>query len=322
MTKFHVNTQTGNTGECDAGQGANARGCPFGGQSGTDNHFDSLSDAEAFRDGLMIKKHGHFSTQSPKRLKNKQPITNPDTVLLDVGKNHDVENDTSPIIDYYNAPHVEPVTMQEVSELVERSSKYLTMRYALKPEPLSTDNVLAYSMLGSVVYGLNHDGSDRDVLILTDIKYHNNFHKVYDDGADVRIVSMDSYINSLSKGNFNEVDLLKSGTMVFENRRFDSFFRSFRFNEYKYVENSESHAISRIHEARRKESEEQGNKLLRTAFRNLVLAKRVAKDGQYFDPTFTPIERAKFYNTLELIYAKKNSDLDNAQFFAYMHKLS
>lgn len=54
---YHVNPETGDTNKCDA-----KNKCPFGGESGVDNHFDKKSDAKAFAEKLMNEKHEVVST--------------------------------------------------------------------------------------------------------------------------------------------------------------------------------------------------------------------------------------------------------------------
>ena len=55
---FHFNGKTGTTGECAAQPG----NCPLGGDSGTDNHFESHEDAQAALRVKMVSSHGEFST--------------------------------------------------------------------------------------------------------------------------------------------------------------------------------------------------------------------------------------------------------------------
>lgn len=56
-TKFHVN-DNGDSGPCGAGKGNNPRGCPFGGASGTDNHFDTIEEAKAYSEEKLSEKYG------------------------------------------------------------------------------------------------------------------------------------------------------------------------------------------------------------------------------------------------------------------------
>lgn len=49
-TKFHVNPETGKVGPCSAGKTGEGRGCPFGGETGTENHYDTAEQAQAAYD--------------------------------------------------------------------------------------------------------------------------------------------------------------------------------------------------------------------------------------------------------------------------------
>lgn len=65
--RFHVNTQTGSHGPCSAGQGANARGCPFGGDSGEENHYDNMRDAKSASEVFLSNKYGSLSSANKKQ---------------------------------------------------------------------------------------------------------------------------------------------------------------------------------------------------------------------------------------------------------------
>lgn len=52
---YHVNPNTGDTGKCRA-----KHSCPFGGDSGTENHFDSAADASTHAEKIMAEKHSTF----------------------------------------------------------------------------------------------------------------------------------------------------------------------------------------------------------------------------------------------------------------------
>lgn len=66
MAKFHVDPTTGATGQCGAGNGPNARGCPYSGDTGTENHYDTKDEAEAAGQVVLTQMYGEFSTTSKK----------------------------------------------------------------------------------------------------------------------------------------------------------------------------------------------------------------------------------------------------------------
>lgn len=60
MAKYHVDPQTGATGLCGAGSGPKARGCPYGGDSGVENHFANKNEAETAGQEVLKKLYGDF----------------------------------------------------------------------------------------------------------------------------------------------------------------------------------------------------------------------------------------------------------------------
>lgn len=55
MTKFHVNDE-GTAGPC----GANKGKCPFGGKSGSENHYDTAETAQNAAEFMLSRKYGAF----------------------------------------------------------------------------------------------------------------------------------------------------------------------------------------------------------------------------------------------------------------------
>lgn len=53
MTKYHVNPKTGATGLCSA-----KKKCWYGGESGLENHYTTLNDAEAAGQKILVEKYG------------------------------------------------------------------------------------------------------------------------------------------------------------------------------------------------------------------------------------------------------------------------
>lgn len=67
--KHHVNPETGQSGKCGAGTGAKARGCPFGGESGTENHYETEQEANAAAQVVLQEKYGEL----PSGMKKSDP---------------------------------------------------------------------------------------------------------------------------------------------------------------------------------------------------------------------------------------------------------
>lgn len=59
MARFHVNTNTGEVGTCKASPNPKpgSKGCPFGGDSGTDNHYGNREEAVAASEQFLDKKY-------------------------------------------------------------------------------------------------------------------------------------------------------------------------------------------------------------------------------------------------------------------------
>lgn len=67
MARFHVNTETGNTGICKAESGS----CPFGGESGDENHYSDPVEAIQAAEKLMKEKHSTVDTLQKKKAPSK-----------------------------------------------------------------------------------------------------------------------------------------------------------------------------------------------------------------------------------------------------------
>jgi hypothetical protein len=63
---IHVNPETGETGYCKAKKG----GCPFGGESGTENHFDDNESARIYAEKLMEEKYSVQSSLTHRKSSN------------------------------------------------------------------------------------------------------------------------------------------------------------------------------------------------------------------------------------------------------------
>lgn len=62
MAKYHLNPATGRIGPCDA----SVRKCPLGGESGEENHYETLDEAEAAQQEQLKEEYGFFSTSKKK----------------------------------------------------------------------------------------------------------------------------------------------------------------------------------------------------------------------------------------------------------------
>lgn len=60
--RFHVNPETGKSGRCRATGSRNS--CPFSGDSGGDNHYDTPQEAKAAGEALMANRYGEVALVS------------------------------------------------------------------------------------------------------------------------------------------------------------------------------------------------------------------------------------------------------------------
>lgn len=141
MSKIHVNPNTGETGVCTAGQGTNPTGCPFGGTSGTENHFDTLSDAKNFSEQLMTQKHGSFNTHNAKNThSNSNNMTSPD--LWDSGTSEGVELDEDGrVVDVHMPTYVSAYLGMSVSDLPPSVTQLIEQRGDSWKDGFSTEVV-------------------------------------------------------------------------------------------------------------------------------------------------------------------------------------
>lgn len=58
MSRYHVNVNTGQVGRCGARKG----NCPYGGESGGDNHYDSEVEALKAAQDVLTEKYGRFGS--------------------------------------------------------------------------------------------------------------------------------------------------------------------------------------------------------------------------------------------------------------------
>lgn len=100
MTTYHVSTLTGRAGKCTAKKG----NCPFGGDTGQEDHFDNKEEAKANQDRIMESHYGK-STVTVTQGKTYDPVKTP------------VENDTKLSTAYENLSKIEQHLNSKVSAI-------------------------------------------------------------------------------------------------------------------------------------------------------------------------------------------------------------
>ena len=162
--------------------------------------------------------------------------------------------------------------------------------------------IVAYGLTGSTLYNLHTPSSDRDTIIITDVKSRKDWHRVFDDGEDVRVVSVHSFASRILNSQPTDVDFLMSGTLTFDTSPYETYLRSLRFDTNAYLDRCESHSIEYIKKAAEDENDRRRHKSLKTAFRNAVMFNRVRRDGTTYTSWFNEGQRNRFYDHLGGIY--------------------
>lgn len=162
--------------------------------------------------------------------------------------------------------------------------------------------IVAYGLTGSTLYNLHTPSSDRDTTIITDAKSQRDWHRVFDDGEDVRVISVYSFASRILGSQPTDVDFLMSGTLTFDNSPYETYLRSLRFDTNTYLDRCESHSIEHIKKAAKGENDRRQRKSVKTAFRNAVMFNRVRRDGTRYTSWFNEGQRRRFYDHLDGIY--------------------
>lgn len=162
--------------------------------------------------------------------------------------------------------------------------------------------IVAYGLTGSTLYNLHTPSSDRDTTIITDVKSKKDWHRVFDDGEDVRVVSVHSFASRILNSQPTDVDFLMSGALTFDTSPYEAYLRSLHFDTNAYLDRCESHSIEYIKKAAKGENDRRQRKSVKTAFRNAVLFNRVRRDGVMYTSWFSEGQRRRFYDHLGGIY--------------------
>lgn len=164
-------------------------------------------------------------------------------------------------------------------------------------------DVVSYSLMGSVVYGLDTPDSDKDYIIYTDGKERNDFHHVFDDGADVHVSSLDTFLNRVMDGQNIDIDVLHSGIMSIVDKRYEPFIHNIRFNTLQYIDTSERQMFEMIklglkHYRKDEGLSKRSFKALKTGLRHSFMVNKVVSFGQDYQVKFSSSEREYFYKVL------------------------
>lgn len=274
--------------------GASVRQCPYAEKGIILEHFDTKDEADkAFKEHMELL-HGAVPSVS-RPPEGSIPSTN--TKDNASRSNRLVSSNSSGSV-VPPVPNHDPLLRNEAEELLVRAHK-----------KVAEGDLVGYGLIGSSFYNLDTPESDRDVILFTDSKAPD-YHKVFDDGADVRVSSVFSFADRIHQSQPSEVDLLMSNTIRYDNSPYEAYIRSLRFNTTEYLDRSESHSVRDIKNALKdaNRNQKRSRKALKTAFRNAVMMNRVMRDGTGYTSRFTNSERARFYESLPFFYDTTEDD--------------
>ena len=286
--KYHI-TDKGSE-EC----GASVRQCPYAEKGIILEHFDTKDEADkAFKEHMELLHGAVPSVSRPPE----GSISSANTRDASGRSNHLISSNSSGSV-VPPVPNHDPLLRNEAEELLARAHK-----------KVAEGNLVGYGLIGSSFYNLDTPESDRDVILFTDSKAPD-YHKVFDDGADVRVSSVFSFADRIHQSQPSEVDLLMSDTIRYDNSPYEAYMRSLRFNTTEYLDRSESHSVRDIKNALKDadRNQKRSRKALKTAFRNAVMMNRVMRDGTGYTSRFTNSERARFYESLPFFYGTTEDD--------------
>lgn len=286
--KYHI-TDKGSE-EC----GASVRQCPYAEKGIILEHFDTKDEADkAFKEHMELLHGAVPSVSRPPE----GSISSTSTRYASGRPNRLVSSNSSRSV-VPPVPNHDPLLRNEAEELLARAQK-----------KVAKGNLVGYGLIGSSFYNLDTPESDRDVILFTDSKAPD-YHKVFDDGADVRVSSVFSFADRIHQSQPSEVDLLMSNTIRYDNSPYEAYIRSLRFNTTEYLDRSESHSVRDIKNALKDadRNQKRSRKALKTAFRNAVMMNRVMRDGTGYTSRFKNSERARFYESLPFFYDTTEDD--------------
>lgn len=270
MTKYHV-TEDGPK-KCSA----QPNNCPI--TKNTDKpHYETIEEAQqAYEQNMSEKSLTSITKASHKKLHD-----------INVSKTYAPEK-----------PDLKPITLDEVHEIID---KYKTTKGLTLPKILDA-KVVGYSLVGSSLYNLHHKDSDRDIFILTDSEDKKNYHKIFEDGTDIRVFTVKNFVSSVIERSPANVDILKAKMTQFDkNNPMYPYLNNIRFNKYTYIDGMESESVTQLRDGlmRDDETDKRAQKSVKTALRNYVLSDRIYTQDQNYHPEFSDDQREEFYKSLQ-----------------------
>lgn len=169
---------------------------------------------------------------------------------------------------------------------------------------------IAVSLRGSHSYGLNHEKSDFDILIITD---ENRFKidNMEVEGFDATVITLQSLIAQLDKGSYMLADNIASHYFI-ASEAWSHFFNGLAINPLPYLENAYRFAEIAVASAfdNLVKNPRRSRKQLQTLLVAGVMASRVknAKTLVGHNPELNSDEREKFFENLESLWQYANTE--------------
>lgn len=288
MAKFHI-TEDGPK-QCKAKEG----NCPI--TKNTDEpHYTTLEEAQQAYESKMQQKLTPL-TKSAASTTSKKISSSPQAAA---NKNESTK------LYAPEKPDLKPVTLDEIHEIID---KYKSIKGLTVPKILEAP-VVGYSLVGSSLYNLHHKDSDRDVFILTDSDDKKNYHKIFEDGTDIRVFTVKNFVASILDRSPANVDILKAKMTQFDkNSPMYPYLNNVRYNKYRYIDGMESESITQLRAGlmRDEENDKRAQKSVKTALRNYVLSDRIYTQEQDYQPEFSDTQREEFYKSLHFAIEETN----------------
>lgn len=288
MAKFHI-TEDGPK-QCRAKEG----NCPI--TRNTDEpHFATLEEAQQAYESKMQQKLTPL-TKSAASTTSKKISSSPQAAA---NKNESTK------LYAPEKPDLKPITLDEIHEIID---KYRTTKSLTLPKILDAP-IVGYSLVGSSLYNLHHKDSDRDVFILTDSDDKKNYHKIFEDGTDIRVFTVKNFVASILDRSPANVDILKAKMTQFDkNSPMYPYLNNVRYNKYRYIDGMESESITQLRAGlmRDEENDKRAQKSVKTALRNYVLSDRIYTQEQDYQPEFSDTQREEFYKSLHFAVQEAN----------------
>lgn len=288
MAKFHI-TEDGPK-QCKAKEG----NCPI--TKNTDEpHYTTLEEAQQAYESKMQQKLTPL-TKSAASTTSKKISSSPQAAA---NKNESTK------LYAPEKPDLKPITLDEIHEIID---KYKSTKGLTVPKILEAP-VVGYSLVGSSLYNLHHKDSDRDVFILTDSDDKKNYHKIFEDGTDIRVFTVKNFVASILDRSPANVDILKAKMTQFDkNSPMYPYLNNVRYNKYRYIDGMESESITQLRAGlmRDEENDKRAQKSVKTALRNYVLSDRIYTQEQDYQPEFSDTQREEFYKSLHFAIEETN----------------